>query len=322
MARPRYAIMEYRSYELPSDYPLRVLSGEQWRLSPVPSSRLHFHNCFEIGLCLSDGGTVQMGGDQMRYEAGCVTCMARNTPHTTWSAPDTSSLWAFLYLDPEALLGRTFINKLADPRAFDAMLSDCGLLLSRQEHPWAEPIVREIIAEMSQKRPDYRLYVQALCETFFVRLLRCYALSADRPSGRRENTSIFPALNYIHAHYTHSFPQDMLASICHLSPVHFRRLFKAQMSMTPLAYLHNVRILKSCTLLRSSEESVAAIAGQVGYTSLSCYNRHFLALIGCTPSAWRKQPDDAVRRSLVSYTGWQRPETGEEISARNRSDML
>ena len=321
MARPRSAIMEYRSYELPNDFPLFILSGDTWRISPVPSHRLHFHNCFEIGLCLSDGGTVQMGGDRLAFEAGCVTCMARNTPHTTWSSPGTSSLWTFLYLDPEALLGRAFMNKLADPHTFDSMLSDCGLLLNRREHPWAERIVREIVLEMADKRQDYRLYVQALIEAFFVRLLRSYDISVKRQTGERENTSIFPALNYIHTHYMQTFPQDMLASICHLSPVHFRRIFKTQMATTPLAYLHSVRVLKSCTLLRSSEESVAAIASQVGYTSLSCYNRHFLALIGCTPSAWRKQPDDAAHHSLVSYSGWQRPETGEEISARNRSDL-
>ena len=322
LARPRSTIMEFRSYELPSNYPLRILSGDTWRISSVPSARLHFHNCFEIGICLSDSGTVQMGGDRKHFETGCVTCMARNTPHTTWSAPDISSLWAFLYLDPEALLGRAFINKLANPNAFDNMLSDCGLLLSRKEQPWAELIVREIIAEMSAKQPDYRVYVQALFEVFFLRLLRVYAVSGERRDEDRESTSVFPALNYIHTHYMQAFPLDMLASICHLSPVHFRRLFKAQMSMSPLSYLHNVRILKSCTLLRSSEGSVAAIAGQVGYSSLSCYNRHFLELIGCTPSAWRKQPDTAAHHSLVSYTGWQRPETGEEISERNRSDRL
>ena len=304
MARPRSTIMEYRSYELPSDFPLLILSGDTWRISSVPSGRLHFHNCFEIGVCLSDSGTIQMGSDRFPFEAGCVTCMARNTPHTTWSAS-----------------GRAFINKLADSRAFNNMLSDCGLLFSRREHPWAELLVREIIEEMSAGRPDYQMYVQVLCAAFFVRLLRAYAVSSEQQSGNRVNTSIFPALNYIHTHYMQAFRQDMLASICHLSPVHFRRLFKAQMAMTPLAYLHNVRILKSCTLLRSSEESVASIASQVGYTTLSCYNRHFLELIGCTPSAWRKLPDGAARYSLVSYTGWQRPETGEEISERNRLDM-
>ena len=44
MARPRSSIMEYRSYELPDDFPLRILSGDTWRISPVPSGRLHFHS--------------------------------------------------------------------------------------------------------------------------------------------------------------------------------------------------------------------------------------------------------------------------------------
>ncbi|MBQ8955102.1 MAG: helix-turn-helix transcriptional regulator [Clostridia bacterium] len=320
MARPRYTVMEYRSYELPSDFPILVLSGSEWRISSVPSNRLHFHNCFEVGLCLSDSGTIRVNGENVPFEAGSVTCMARNTPHTTWSSPDVKSLWAFLYLDPEALIDRAFINKLQAPSVFNSMISDCGLVLTGAEYAWATDIVRDIIKEMSEKRADYRMYVQALCAAFFVRLLRVYAISAGQHASWRENTSIFPAINYIHTHYMQPFPLEELAAICDLSPVHFRRLFHAQMDMTPLAYLHNVRILKSCTLLRTSEENIADIASQVGYTSLSCYNRRFLELIGCTPSAWRKLPDDSARHSLVSYTGWQRAETGEEISERNRSD--
>ena len=51
MSRPPRTVIEYRNYELPADFPIQMLSGENWRISDVPSGVLHFHNCLEIGLC-------------------------------------------------------------------------------------------------------------------------------------------------------------------------------------------------------------------------------------------------------------------------------
>ena len=51
MARPRIIFSEYRNYELPADFPILALHGDNWLISPVQSPRLHFHNCVEIGIC-------------------------------------------------------------------------------------------------------------------------------------------------------------------------------------------------------------------------------------------------------------------------------
>ena len=54
MGRHSKTVIEYRSYEFPPHFPLRVIAGEEWRISDVPSGVLHFHNCLEILLmCLS-----------------------------------------------------------------------------------------------------------------------------------------------------------------------------------------------------------------------------------------------------------------------------
>ncbi len=55
MPKPRHIVTEYRNYYLPVDFPLLLLTGEHWKISDIPSSRLHFHNCLEIGVCHSWG---------------------------------------------------------------------------------------------------------------------------------------------------------------------------------------------------------------------------------------------------------------------------
>ena len=61
MARQKNTVIEYRDYNLPTYFPILLLTGEVWRISDIPSQRLHFHNCFEIGLCESDGGFMKFG---------------------------------------------------------------------------------------------------------------------------------------------------------------------------------------------------------------------------------------------------------------------
>ena len=147
------------------------------------------------------------------------------------------------------------------------------------------------------------------------RLLR---VSRKEPhAADKQILALSPALEYIHQHYMNTFPIEDLAALCHLSPTHFRRLFHEQIGTTPLDFLHQVRVAASCALLSTSDGSIASIASQVGYASLSCYNRHFLQNMGATPSDWRKASQGEARPSVLTYTGWRKPETSEEILRKN-----
>lgn len=98
MAKSKRAVTEYRSYYLPTHFPVLLLSGDYWKISDIPSGSLHFHNCLEIGICHSDSGTLEINGEKQTFHAGDVTVLPRNVPHTTYSAPGTKSHWSYLFL--------------------------------------------------------------------------------------------------------------------------------------------------------------------------------------------------------------------------------
>ena len=304
MARPKRMILEYRNYELPPDFPLLVLTGDRWHISPVPGKHLHIHNCLEIGLCHSSGGTMVFGDQQVHFTAGDVTCIARNVPHTTWSDPGQASRWSYLFLDADTLLGPSALRQHSGLKDAGHFLSDCRLLLHAESYPWLRSLVEEIIEEMQRKAPGYHTCVRSLCTALLIGMLRVYSRE-DKKDVRDPHMSVIsPALDYIHENYMLDFPQEVLSSLCHLSPTHFRRLFREQIGTSPLSFLHQTRILKSCTLLRSSALSVTEIADRVGYNSLSSYNRHFSQALGSTPREWRKASGDSLQPSLLTFTGW------------------
>ncbi len=304
MARPKRTILEYRSYHLPAEFPLLVLTGDRWHISPVPGEHLHVHNCLEIGLCHTDGGTMIFDRQQIHFDAGDVTCVARNVPHTTWSDPDTASLWSYLFLDPEALLGDTALTQIPGLPDILRFLTDCHIILKGEEAGWAAALINRIIREMEEAAPGYQRCVRGLCTALLTVLLRAYGQEESSQTCDPYMQTLAPAFNYIHEHYMQEFPQDILAEVCHLSPTHFRRLFREQTGTSPLDFLHQTRVLKSCVLLRSSAHSITTVAGMVGYNSVTSYNRHFSRAMGCSPIAWRKAAGSQARPSLLTFTGW------------------
>ena len=109
------------------------------------------------------------------------------------------------------------------------------------------------------------------------------------------------------------FSIEYLADLCHWSPTHFRRVFHDIMGTSPLDYVNNTRILKSCILLRSTEHSILDISEMVGFHSVSSFNRYFIKLMQMSPREYRKQMQQSEKKaetqSILEFAGWMRPES-------------
>ena len=100
---------------------------------------------------------------------------------------------------------------------------------------------------------------------------------------------------------------DDLAAACKMSTSYFRRVFNETMGLGPLEYLNRTRITRACTLLQMTDSSVLEICEAVGFRSLSSFNRHFSAIMGQPPTAWRNRIHADMPVTLRRYTGWTTP---------------
>lgn len=319
MAKQKNVITEYRNYYLPMHFPVLVLTGDYWKISDVPSERLHFHNCLEVGICHSDGGCLDFYDNRLDFKAGDVTVIPRNVPHTTYSTPGTESRWSYIFFDPEELfrgvLPATWKN-------YDLPLSsfqNYKHILSRQDYPTVHSLVSLIIKEYEEQKPSYQFSMKGLLLSLYIELYRIQSMEngdsrKDLDSDRLPDNAlvITPALDYIEKNYMQQFSIDYLADLCHWSPTHFRRVFHEIMGTSPLDFLNNTRIMKSCNLLRSTEESILDISEMVGFHSVSSYNRYFIKIMQMSPRDYRKQMQQTDKRnenqSILEYAGWMFPE--------------
>ena len=76
----------------------------------------------------------------------------------------------------------------------------------------------------------------------------------------------------------------------------------------PLDFINSTRIEKACTLLKSTEKSILSISEQVGYHSISSFNRYFIKVMGVSPRAYRNSgpasADGTTRQAILEYSGW------------------
>ncbi|MGJ8723223.1 MAG: AraC family transcriptional regulator [Roseibacillus sp.] len=92
----------------------------------------------------------------------------------------------------------------------------------------------------------------------------------------------------IEEHLTESLTFNDVAEYLKISPFYFCRRFKKETGMTMTQYLSMHRVEVAKELLRSSKLRVTDVAYEVGFQSLSQFNRSFRKLTGVSPSQFRK----------------------------------
>ncbi len=309
MGRQAKNIIEYRIYELQPDMPFMCLSGEEWRISDVMSDRLHFHNCLEIGFCLSDSGLLGFeNGVTYPFKAGDVFLIPRFLPHTTCSAPGCRSRWDYLFVDLDATAGSG--ARSPQQEALSSLMSSY-LHITQASHPRIYFLANCLLEEARDRRdadsPLFSLY--SLLLSAVLRILLNAA--PNRPKASSHAFVLRPALEYINNHYVEPCNVEKLAGLCHLSQTHFRRLFLSIMGTTPLQYVIYIRIRQACIRLNTTSDPITAIAQAVGISSISSFNRNFQQIMGVSPQQYRQASKHIAARQkqyILPCKGWMLPE--------------
>ncbi|HEY5585428.1 MAG TPA: AraC family transcriptional regulator [Ruminiclostridium sp.] len=247
--------------------------------------RLHYHNSFEIGLCLEGCGTFFIENKALSFNIGDVSFIYPSQPHIAQSPNGLPSKWLFIDVD----LGTLFAdNKLLIKKLWEDK-QQIPYIMHSDHHLNLVSISQMIVEELEQQEQNYELVVKELFSTFIYKLSRLCNNSRDNlPTLSDAFWSISPALTYISQNYSNEVTSNDLAKICNLSETHFRVLFKKAIGKPPLQYLAYIRMKMAKALLKSTEFSVLCIAQSVGYDSISSFNRTFKAQFSQSPSTYKK----------------------------------
>lgn len=283
-----------RPYLLPTDFPVDWLG--HYIQGDEDITFLHFHNCLEIGYCLEGSGVFIVEDKILPYAKGDVCLIFPNQLHLAQSIKGQTSKWHFCFIDPQALFSADAAAVRFWQEVREELYPQFYNIIRMADHPAIVRLTEDAMKELDDRQPGFETAAKGFIWTLLTLIGRQFAMHSDirrntrtTEANRHSMQKISKALEYISQHYMESVQISQLAELCCLSVTHFRRLFASCMGTAPLDYLTNVRIQIAAALLINSNSSILAISEEVGYSTLSSFNRHFKRLMGEAPAKWRSR---------------------------------
>jgi len=185
-----------------------------------------------------------------------------------------------------------------DSRPFNPLLTSLPPVfkVSDREGGPLGALVEFALAELTKRRIGSESMLDRLSELMFVEVVRRYleTLPPDRIgwlAGLRDPV-VGRALAVLHGRPAEDWSINSLAREVGLSRSALSERFTQFVGQPVMQYLMNWRMQLAANSLRSTDDSVAAIAARVGYDSDAAFSRAFKKAVGVSPSEWRERGKD------------------------------
>ncbi|WP_067509501.1 AraC family transcriptional regulator [Actinoplanes sp. TFC3] len=149
---------------------------------------------------------------------------------------------------------------------------------------WSIELMME---EFREPRPGSALIAQQLAHMMLVQALRLYLAAPARDDvgwfAALADPQVHAALAAMHADPAHPWTVRELATTTGMSRTTFAERFRARAGETPIAYLARWRMMLAAERLQHSDDTIARIAGSLGYESEHAFSTAFKRIMGTPP---------------------------------------
>jgi len=248
----------------------------------------HYHPEYELTLIVKGSGKRMVGDSHMNFEAGDLVLIGPDMPHT-WVSDDQRKRNRSNAIVIQ--FSEHFIGSLIQPvelATISRLLADStdGLSFSQQFTKKVREQVQALPSKTGVEKVTSLLTIlDQLATQRKTRLASPYYTGVK---GKENENRLNKVCRYLQRHANEKLTVSSVASLIHLSDSAFCKFFKRATGKTFSDYVNEVRIGFACQQLSESDKSVAGIAYECGFESLTYFNRVFLRKKGVTPRQFRK----------------------------------
>jgi AraC-like DNA-binding protein len=272
--------------------PVRTVTVQELR-APHFDPNWHFHPHYQLFTVLEGTGKRLIGDSVQTFGPGDTVFLGPDVPHLWRSDPDyfeqPSALMTHgvvLYFQ-EDFLGKDFLAK-PEMLALRQLLID-----SKRGIEYKGPLREHIRSELMSLTQTEGL-------KSIIQLLTLLEKLAHEPGGApissygyintykvSETERMQKVHNYVLQHFYQEIRLGDVASLAGMTEAAFCRYFKARANKTFIDFVNEIRIGHACKLLLEDKWTIAQIAYDSGFDSLSNFNRNFKKYIGHTPREYK-----------------------------------
>ncbi|MEL6406555.1 MAG: AraC family transcriptional regulator [Chloroflexota bacterium] len=237
----------------------------------------HFHEDYAIGVVEQGVHAFQYRGETFAIPAGRVVTCQPGEIHNGYSGSEEPWRYRMLYLHPSLL--QDVAAELGFRSSSLPFLSYTSI-----NHKHAIYAVRSLHQQSTMSETTLAQEVRAR-EMLALILSNFSEVRPNLRSIHDERTPIERTIAMMHDRYAEDIQLHDLATAAHLSKSYFIRAFRHHTSMSPYAYLVQVRLNRAKSLLRHGTSPVK-VAQRTGFYDQSHLTRSFKRFMGISPGQY------------------------------------
>ncbi|WP_437629851.1 AraC family transcriptional regulator [Sorangium sp. So ce854] len=184
---------------------------------------------------------------------------------------------------------------------------------------WSIELMME---ELREARPGASLVAQQLAHMMLVQALRLYLSERSHDDvgwfAALADPQLSAALGAIHANPAFPWTLQALAARAGMSRSIFAERFRERVGETPIAYLTRWRMMLAGEKLIHGRDTLARIAGSLGYESEHAFNTAFKRVMGISPRRYARsgleQASGGSKEDATSSSAGQGERSGERAA--------
>lgn len=256
---------------------------------------LHQHPQAQLTLIVAGRGQLLVGDYVGRFEPGDVYLLAESIPHVFRSDP------VYYEIDSNLKIGGNtlFFDFKAMGKAFSEVEDFHDLVHLNEKIVGCYKITGdtkdEITAMLSRfgeysglTRLRHCIHILSLLDFMSEDMVSLNQIPILKSMTERDGRRMDQVMRFILDNSKRQISLEEVAEQAYMSKEAFCRFFKLRTRRTFTQYVQQLRVTEAKKLLLDTDLSISQVSYQVGFQTLSHFNKTFKSLTEMTPKDWRK----------------------------------
>ncbi|MFA7472045.1 MAG: AraC family transcriptional regulator [Spirosomataceae bacterium] len=254
----------------------------------------HFHPHYQLFTVIEGTGTRLIGDSIQPFTPGDTVFLAPNIPHLWrcdpmyFQADSTLMTRGIVIYFQEDFLGKELFDR-SEMHAIRHFLRE-----SKHGYSLSDPFRQRIVDKLLkfptmtgfEKVIQLLILLNEIAHTPFKQPIT--SLGYRNTYKKSETERMQRVHNYLLQHFREEIRLSDVAAHAGMSEAAFCRYFKARTNKTLTTLVNEIRIGEACRLLLNENYTIAQIAYETGFDTLSNFNRNFKKITGKTPGKYRE----------------------------------